>query len=118
MANKGAILNSVVQDNLKSDLPEFRPGDTVRAHVKVREGGKERIQVFEGVLIAIKNGGIAKTITLRKISGGIGVERTLPIQSPNVALFEVIRHGRVRRAKLYYLRDKVGKAARIRERRV
>ncbi len=118
MANKGAILNSVVQDNLKSDLPEFRPGDTVRAHVKVREGGKERIQVFEGVLIAIKNGGIAKTITLRKISGGIGVERTLPIHSPNVALFEVIRHGRVRRAKLYYLRDKVGKAARIRERRV
>jgi len=117
MANKGAILESVVAGNLKSDLPEFRPGDTVRAHVKVREGGKERIQIFEGLCISIKHGGISKTIMLRKISGGIGVERTFPVHSPNVAKFEVIRHGRVRRAKLYYIRDKVGKAARIRERR-
>lgn len=115
--NKGAILQSVANDYMKSDLPEFRPGDTVRAHVKVREAGKERIQVFEGLLIAIKNGGIAETITLRKISNGIGVERTFPIHSPNIAKFEVIRHGVVRRAKLYYLRSKVGKAARIRERR-
>lgn len=115
--NKGAILESVAKECMKTDLPEFRPGDTVRAHVKVREGGKERIQVFEGLLIAIKNGGIAETITLRKISNGIGVERTFPIHSPNVAKFEVIRHGIVRRAKLYYLRGKIGKAARIRERR-
>ena len=117
MANKGAILESVVAGNLKSDLPEFRSGDTVRAHVKVREGGKERIQIFEGICISIKNGGIAKTIMLRKISNGVGVERTFPVHSPNIAKFEVIRHGRVRRAKLYYLRDKIGKAARIRERR-
>lgn len=117
MANKGAILESVVAGNLKSDLPEFRPGDTVRAHVKVREAGKERIQIFEGLCISIKHGGISKTIMLRKISNGIGVERTFPVHSPNVAKFEVIRHGRVRRAKLYYIRDKVGKAARIRERR-
>lgn len=117
MANKGAILESVVAGNLKSDLPVFRSGDTVRAHVKVREGGKERIQIFEGLCISIKNGGIAKTIMLRKVSGGIGVERTFPVHSPNIAKFEVIRHGRVRRAKLYYLRDKIGKAARIRERR-
>lgn len=118
MANKGAILESVVAGNLKTDLPEFRPGDTVRAHVKVREGGKERIQIFEGLCISIKHGGIAKTIMLRKISSNsVGVERTFPVHSPNIAKFEVLRHGRVRRAKLYYIRDKVGKAARIRERR-
>lgn len=115
--NKGAILESVAKESMKTDLPEFRPGDTVRAHVKVREGGKERIQIFEGLLIAIKNGGIAETITLRKISNSIGVERTFPVHSPNIAKFEVIRHGVVRRAKLYYLRGKIGKAARIRERR-
>lgn len=115
--NKGAILQSVAASCLREDLPDFRPGDTVRAHVKVREGGKERIQVFEGLCIAIKHGGIAKTITLRKISNSIGVERTFPVHSPNIAKFEVIRHGVVRRAKLYYIRAKVGKAARIRERR-
>jgi large subunit ribosomal protein L19 len=115
--NKGAILNSVVEGCMKSDLPEFRPGDTVRAHVKVREGGKERIQIFEGLCIAIKHGGIAKTITLRKFSNGVGVERTFPVHSPNIAKFEVVRHGVVRRAKLYYIRTKVGKEARIRERR-
>jgi large subunit ribosomal protein L19 len=115
--NKQAILTSVAQAYMKDDLPEIRPGDTVRAHVKVREGGKERIQIFEGLAIAVRNGGIAKNVTLRKMSNGVGVERTLPLHSPNVAKFEVLRHGRVRRAKLYYLRDKVGKAARIRERR-
>jgi large subunit ribosomal protein L19 len=83
----------------------------------VREGGKERIQLFEGLAIAVRNGGIARNVTLRKMSNGVGVERTFPLHSPNVAKFEVLRHGRVRRAKLYYLRDKVGKAARIRERR-
>ncbi|MFN8219181.1 MAG: 50S ribosomal protein L19 [Fimbriimonadales bacterium] len=115
--SKAAILTSVVQDCTKTDLPVIRPGDTVRAHVKVREGGKERIQIFEGLVIAMKNGGIAESVTLRKISNGVGVERTFPLHSPNVAKFEVLRHGVVRRAKLYYLRDKVGKAARIRERR-
>lgn len=115
--SKAAILQSVVAENFKSDLPDIKPGDTVRAHVKVREGGKERIQQFEGVVIACKNGGIAETITLRKITSGVGVERTFPLHSPNVAKFEVVRRGMVRRAKLYYLRTKVGKEARIRERR-
>ena len=115
--SKAAILESVVQDLKKTDLPKIVPGDTVRCHVKVREAGKERIQIFEGLCIAVKHGGIAETITLRKISNGIGVERTFPIHSPNVAKFEVLRHGVVRRAKLYYLREKVGKDARIRERR-
>jgi large subunit ribosomal protein L19 len=115
--SKAAILESVTKDLRKTDLPDIRPGDTVRASVKVREAGKERIQIYEGVCIAIKNGGIAVTITLRKISNGIGVERTFPVHSPNVAKFEVTRRGKVRRAKLYYLRDKVGKDARIKERR-
>jgi large subunit ribosomal protein L19 len=115
--SKAAILESVVQDLKKTDLPAIRPGDTVRTSVKVREGNKERIQIFEGLCIAIKHGGIAETITLRKITSGVGVERTFPLHSPNVAKFEVVRRGRVRRAKLYYLRTKVGKDARIRERR-
>lgn len=115
--SKQAIIRSVVEDNLKKDLPVIRPGDTVKAHVKVREGGKERLQVFEGVVIACRNGGIAENVTIRKISNGVGVERTFPLHSPFVDKFEVIRHGKVRRAKLYYLRDKVGKEARIKERR-
>ena len=115
--SKAAILESIAQESMKSDLPEIRAGDTVRAHVKVREAGKERIQIYEGTVIAVKNGGIAKNVTIRKISNGVGVERTFPLHSPNVAKFEVIRRGAVRRAKLYYLRDKVGKDARIKERR-
>jgi large subunit ribosomal protein L19 len=115
--SKAAILESVVAPYKKSDLPKIWPGDTVKASVKVREAGKERIQVFEGVCIAVKHGSIAETVTLRKISSGVGVERTFPLHSPNVAKFEVVRRGKVRRAKLYYLRDKVGKDARIRERR-
>lgn len=115
--SKQAILESVSQDLRKESLPEIRPGDTVRAHVKVREAGKERIQVFEGVCIAVKHGGIAETITVRKIASGVGVERTFPLHSPNVAKFEVTRKGAVRRAKLYYLRGRVGKRARVAERR-
>jgi large subunit ribosomal protein L19 len=115
--SKQAILESVAAPYKKEDLPKIWPGDTVKASVKVREGGKERIQLFEGTVIALKNGGIAETVTLRKISNGVGVERTFPLHSPNVAKFEVTRRGRVRRAKLYYLRDKVGKEARIREKR-
>ncbi|MBL8087935.1 MAG: 50S ribosomal protein L19 [Chthonomonas sp.] len=115
--SKQLLLRSVAEQHIKSDLPAINPGDTVRAHTKVREGGKERIQIFEGVCIARKNGGIAENITLRKISNGVGVERTFPLHSPLVAKFEVTRRGRVRRAKLYYLRDKVGKDARIKEKR-
>lgn len=115
--SKSAILESITRENMKEGVPQMRAGDTVRAHVKVREAGKERIQIFEGTVIAVKNGGIAKNVTLRKVSSGIGVERTFPVHSPNIAKFEVIRRGLVRRAKLYYLRDKVGKDARIKERR-
>ena len=115
--SQSAILASVVASHMKTDLPKIWPGDTVKVSVKVREGGKERIQLFEGVCIAVKHGGIAETVTIRKISSGVGVERTFPLHSPNVAKFEVTRRGRVRRAKLYYLRDKVGKDARIKERR-
>jgi len=109
------ILQEVEKPLLKSDLPEFRPGDTVRVHVLVREGGKERTQVFEGVVIARKNRGIADTITVRKVSYGIGVERTFPVHSPIVSKIEVVRQGKVRRAKLYYLRNLSGKAARLKE---
>ena len=115
--SKSAILESIAQEHIKPDVPDMRAGDTVRAHVKVREAGKERIQIFEGTVIAVKNGGIAKAVTLRKISNGVGVERTFPIHSPNVAKFDLVRRGLVRRAKLYYLREKVGKEARIKERR-
>lgn len=115
--NKQAILESVAAPYKKAELPKIWPGDTVKAHVKVREGEKVRIQLFEGLCIAIKNGGIAETITLRKMSSQIGVERTFPLHSPNVEKFEVTRRGKVRRAKLYYIRTKVGKDARIKERR-
>ncbi len=115
--SKQAILTSVAAECMKTDLPDIKPGDTIKAHVKVREGGKERIQVFEGLAIAVRNGGIARNVTLRKMSSGVGVERTFPLHSPMVAKFEILRRGRVRRAKLYYLRDKVGKDARIKEKR-
>ena len=101
----------------KRKVPDFRPGDTVKVHVKVREAGKERIQIFEGIVIARKNGGLRETFTVRKVSGGIGVERIFPLYRPNVEKLEVVRYGRVRRAKLYYLRTLSGKAARIKERR-
>lgn len=115
--SKAAILESVVADVKKTDLPKIWPGDTVKVHFKVREGNKERIQIFEGLVIALKHGSIAETVTLRKITSGVGVERTIPLHSPNVSKFEVTRRGKVRRAKLYYLRDKIGKDARVKERR-
>ena len=105
------------QEYLRSDVPQFRPGDTLRVNVRVREGDKERIQAFEGVCIARKHGGIHETFKVRKISGGVGVERTFPLHSPMIATVELVRQGRVRRAKLYYLRALRGKAARIKERR-
>jgi large subunit ribosomal protein L19 len=100
---------------LRSDIPDFGVGDTVRVHVKIKEGDKERIQVFEGIVIALKRGGIRATFTVRKTSFGQGVERIFPLHSPVIDTIEVVRKGRVRRAKLYYLRNLKGKAARIRE---
>ncbi|MDB4949005.1 MAG: ribosomal protein [Gemmatimonadetes bacterium] len=105
------------KEYLRDNIPEFRPGDTLRVNVRVREGDKERIQAFEGVCIGRKHGGISETFKVRKISNGIGVERTFPLHSPMIATIDVVRLGRVRRAKLYYLRALRGKAARIRERR-
>ncbi|ADE56692.1 MULTISPECIES: 50S ribosomal protein L19 [Aminobacterium] len=102
---------------MKNEVPEFRSGDTVRVHVKVTEGARERIQVFEGVVIARKHGGVNETFTVRKISNGVGVERVFPIHCPSIDKIEVKRLGKVRRAKLYYLRKLSGKAARIKERR-
>src|SRR5947207_6472401 len=102
---------------LREDLPEFRPGDTVKVHVRVVEGNRERIQVFQGVVIRRQGGGLRETFTARKISFGVGVERTFPVHSPSIGKIEVLTHGRVRRAKLYYLRGRRGKKARIRERR-
>ncbi len=109
-------LQQVEQDYLRSGGPEFRPGDTVRVHVRVVEGSKERIQVFQGTVIGRRGGGTRETFTVRKISGGVGVERIFPLHSPIIDKIEVVRTGRVRRAKLYYLRSLRGKAARIRER--
>jgi large subunit ribosomal protein L19 len=103
---------------LRTDLPAFRPGDTVKVHVRVVEAGRERVQVFQGVVIRRQNGGLQETFTVRKISFGVGVERTFPVHSPSIAKLEVVTRGRVRRAKLYYLRERKGKKARIRERRI
>lgn len=115
MVSAQQILAEITKDQLRTDLPEFGPGDTVRVHAKVIEGNKERIQVFEGVVIARKHGGINETFTVRKISHGVGVERTFMLHSPRIDKIEVVRRGKVRRAKLYYLRKKIGKAARIKE---
>ena len=107
----------VDNQNKRDDIPAMLPGDEVKVHVRVVESGKERIQIFQGHVIAIQGSGIAETYTVRKLSYGVGVERTFPKHSPSVAKIEVVRHGDVRRAKLYYLRDRVGKAAKIREKR-
>ncbi len=111
------LLRELEQEHLRDDLPEFAPGDTVRVLYRVREGEKERIQAFEGVCIAQRGGGMGETFTVRKISSGIGVERVFPLHSPFIKGIEVVRRGRVRRAKLYYLRGLRGTAARITEKR-
>lgn len=111
------IIKALEQEQLRGDIPEFRPGDTVKVHVRVIEGNRERIQVFEGVVINRKSGGVRETFTVRRISYNVGVERTFPVHSPRIEKIEVSRRGIVRRAKLYYLRALKGKAARIRERR-
>ena len=107
----------VERSRMRDDIPEFRAGDTVRVHVRVVEGGRARIQLFEGVVLARKGGGLRETFTVRKVSFGVGVERTFPVHSPVLERIEVVRRGKVRRAKLYYLRDRVGKKARIKEKR-
>ena len=111
------IVEQVSREQLRSDIPQFGPGDTLRVNVRVREGEKERIQAFEGICIARKGGGVSETFTVRKVSSGIGVERIFPVHSPVLESIEVVRRGRVRRAKLYYLRALRGKASRIREKR-
>jgi large subunit ribosomal protein L19 len=111
-----ALLEKSTENLLKKDLPDFRPGDTIRVHVKIKEGEKERLQAFEGTVIARNNKGISETITVRKMSFGHGVERIFPVHAPVIERIEIVRTGRVRRAKLYYLRGRRGKAARLRER--
>lgn len=111
------LIESITKEYLKTDLPEFRPGDTVRVHVKIKEGNRERIQIFEGLVIKRRGGGVSETFTVRKISYGVGVERTFPVHTPNIATIEVVRKGKVRRAKLNYIRKLSAKAARIKERR-
>ena len=111
------LIQELTKEQLRDDMPDFRAGDTVRVHVRVVEGTHERIQMFEGVVIKRKGAGISATYTVRKMSSGIGVERTFPVNSPRVDKIDVLRYGRVRRAKLYYLRERHGKAARIAEKR-
>ena len=109
------IIDQIEKENLKAEVPSFAVGDTVKVSVKVIEGSKERIQNFEGIVIAKKNGGIRETFTVRRISYGVGVERIFPIHSPNIKDVKVIRKGKVRRSKLYYLRNRIGKAAKVKE---
>ena len=109
------IITNLTKDQIRTDLPAFNVGDTIKIHVKIKEGTRERIQVFEGTVIAKKHAGINETFTVRRISYGVGVERTFPVNSPKIANIEVTRRGKVRRAKLYYLRDRVGKASKVKE---
>ena len=109
------ILQQITQEQIRKDLPEIAIGDTLRVYVKVKEGSRERVQMFEGTVIKKNHGGIQETFTVRRLSYGVGVERTYPVNSPKIDRIEVVRHGKVRRAKLYYLRDRVGKAAKVKE---
>ena len=109
------LMKALTSQYMKNELPEMNIGDTVRVHVKIKEGSRERIQVFEGTIIAKKHGGIEGTITVRRISYGVGCEKVFPVHAPNVVNVETVRHGKVRRAKLYYLRDRMGKAAKVKE---
>ena len=109
------MIQAFVNEQMKTELPKFGIGDTIRVHNKIKEGEKERIQIFEGTVIAKRNGGISETFTVRRVAYGVGVEKTFPIHSPNVAKVEVVRVAKVRRAKLFYLRDRVGKAAKTKE---
>ena len=110
------IITAIEQDYVKNDVPEIKVGDTVKVHIKIKEGSRERIQIFEGYVLKKQNGGINETFTVRRIASGVGVEKTFPVHSPKIEKIEVVRRGKVRRAKLYYLRDRVGKAAKVKER--
>lgn len=114
--NTKAILDSITNDQLRSDLPEIKVGDTVKVYQKIVEGSRTRTQMFEGTIIKIQGGGIAQTFTVRRLSYGVGVEKTWPVNSPNLEKIELVRRGKVRRARLFYLRDRVGKAAKVKER--
>lgn len=114
--SQNPIIEKLSSSQLRSDVPDFRPGDTVRVHALIVEGDRERVQIFEGLVIKRRGYGISETYTVRKMSSGVGVERTFPVHSPRVAKIEVVRKGKVRRAKLYYIRSLSGKAARIKER--
>jgi len=109
------ILTQITQEQIRTDLPKLEIGDTVKVYVKVKEGNRERVQMFEGTIIKKNHGGIQETFTVRRVSYGVGVERTFPINSPKIDRIEIVRHGKVRRARLYYLRDRVGKAAKVKE---
>lgn len=109
------LVNEITKSQMKTDLPELRPGATVKVDVKIKEGDKSRIQVFEGIIIRVQGSGIGETFTVRKLSSGVGVERTFPVHSPLIDQIHIVRYGKVRRAKLYYLRDRSGKSARIKE---
>ena len=109
------LIKALNEKQLQAEKPQVNVGDTVKVHVKVKEGSRERIQVFEGTVIAKKHGGVAETFTVRRVSYGVGVERVFPVNSPNVKGVDVVRNGKIRRAKLYYLRDRVGKAAKVKE---
>ncbi|HBC97691.1 MAG TPA: 50S ribosomal protein L19 [Clostridium sp.] len=109
------IIKQIESKQIRTDLPDFNVGDTVKVHVKIKEGNRERIQVFEGVVLKRQNGGIRETFTVRRVAYGVGVERTFPVNSPIIDKIEVVRKGKVRRAKLYYLRNRVGKAAKVKE---
>ena len=110
-----SLVDKITKNQLRNDIPEFKSGDTVKVHVRIKEGNKTRIQIFEGVVIAKRHGGISETFTVRRMSFGIGVERTFPIHSPKIDSIQVVRHGKVRRAKLYYLKNRTGKAAKLKE---
>ena len=114
--NEQEIIKGIEAEQIRTDLPDFRVGDTIRVHAKIKEGNRERIQVFEGTVLKRQGGGARENFTVRKFSNGVGVEKTWPLHSPNVAKIEVVRRGKVRRAKLNYLRGRVGKAAKVKER--
>lgn len=109
------VIKAIEAEQIRTDLPEFNVGDTVKVHVKINEGERERIQVFEGVVLKRQNGGLRETFTVRRVAYGVGVERTFPVNAPIIDKIQVVRKGKVRRAKLYYLRDRVGKAAKVKE---
>lgn len=111
------IIQVITKEQIRTDLPEFRVGDTVQVHYRIKEGTKERVQVFQGIVLQIRGAGVSKTFTVRKVSNGVGVERIFPVNTPLISKLEVVRYGQVRRAKLYYLRSAKGKSARIKEKR-